>query len=374
MKKFLSGWKLRTILSALIFFATFGLVVYAANSTGGLFDKYKTWANWIWNELRASDWDNLMNDLNKLEIPEWAVMAFAWECPTELWWTEYTETKWKFILWANGTSYKLWDSWGEYRNYLTPEQLPSHSHYVTYANTNKSSVDWLEKDKNATIAMVGNEDRDLDGGATEDTFYWLRYVNKTADAWKTSSVWNWAGVSNMPPYVTLKYCIKWKSDVTVTYSCKWTPPANTTPSTTKPTIPNMEWRYNETANWPCQYKCKDWYILENNICKNYSYSVWCCNVNWTNSYSISCRNGEHGMNWTTLMEYCEKNAQAWNIWMQPKDNSVNVYCKPTTSNSYEQSAYHSPYARDNKPLCPWESYYNNSDSGPWIGYPGRDMY
>lgn len=82
MKKFLSGWKLWTTLSALIFFATFGLVVYAQSSTiSGIFDKYKTSS--IWNKLEANDWDNLMNDLNglvdnlnKFEIPEWAVMAF----------------------------------------------------------------------------------------------------------------------------------------------------------------------------------------------------------------------------------------------------------------------------------------------------------
>ena len=201
MKKFLESWKIWTILSALSFFATFGLVVYAANSTGGLFDKYKTWATWIWNELKASDWDNLMSDLNKLEIPQWAIMAFKTDCPAG--WTRFEEADGKFLRWNVNfnTNYGNW-RWAETHT-LTLNEMPNHSHYIVRNYSAGTSEEWLTdnnnySDQTIVSAMLRNKDSD----------YSMKVVEDSANAWKSSSVWSSQSFSIMNPYIYVIFCVK----------------------------------------------------------------------------------------------------------------------------------------------------------------------
>lgn len=372
MKKFLSGWKLWTTLSALIFFATFGLVVYAQSSTiSGIFDKYKTSS--IWNKLEANDWDNLMNDLNglvdnlnKFEIPEWAVMAFEWSCPE--WWTEYTHAQWRFILWAGG-GYSIWSQWWESQNYLTIGQLPPHSFYTLidkylswYSKIAWQDGAWPHEEPNWWINSFAHTSRtDGNDRYAIQVIQW-KAKNVEANAGKTNTIWSWQAITNMPPYITLQYCIKWASNIEI--PCGWSYPAwvmlwKSTSSSQK----NWKWA-TWTEPWECEYVCAEWYIKEGNKCINYTSSEWCC-TNYNNSnYGIACYNWEIDPIDTVDDKYCGLNRE--NIWAKPTNSKIKIFCDWSSNNSQSSIGININSHLNNPPFCPWHSRIN-TDTWPWIG-------
>jgi len=67
MRKTKETWKIWTILWAFMLFAGWGLLVYAATSSGGLFDQYKSNNLTYWDMtgvLTAETWDAFMSTLN----------------------------------------------------------------------------------------------------------------------------------------------------------------------------------------------------------------------------------------------------------------------------------------------------------------------
>lgn len=213
MKKFLSGWKIWTILSAMIFFATCGLVVYAqSGSITGLFDKYRTWTSWIWSELDASEWNQFidsLNSLNEWSIPKWAIMAFNLStCPE--WWTRFYQADNRFLQGAAGAY--LWQTWGNSNISLSATQLPPHQHYIKYWSTNKGYdggdrkrsvvVDW-ESNRFPTTVYKNNRALGRDDSENE-TYFKVSTSTYWANRWESPQ-----SIYIQNPYIRVLYCVKY---------------------------------------------------------------------------------------------------------------------------------------------------------------------
>jgi len=133
MKKAFESWKIWTILSTFIFMMTCGLVVFAWYTTVSNTSHFDKWnidalanADEYWNPILTTwAWNAIIDSLNGLVIPQWAIMAFTGACPQ--WWTGYDAANGRFLLWAKsnfgGTDWSFTTT-------LTLNQLPPHSHYI----------------------------------------------------------------------------------------------------------------------------------------------------------------------------------------------------------------------------------------------------
>lgn len=227
MQKFWQSWKIYTILSALIFMMTCGLVVYATTSlnTSSSFSDWKS--SKIWNTLTATDWDVLMDKLawldnivqwldstvqwlNNLDnIPAWAIMAFNLNnCPD--WWKAYDKAAGRSIRgiwWA--TSYRIWETGWSDSVYIDVRNLPRHSHRMF---TNDYNVDynfdrtWNDNKKQRPIA-VENDHEDGNGNFSY-TMAAAKSDNKEPTIGRTSYVWWNIALDIDDPFVVLRYCEK----------------------------------------------------------------------------------------------------------------------------------------------------------------------
>ena len=236
MKKAFESWKIWTILSALIFIMTCGLVVFAWYTTVSNTSHFDDWSTEKLSHTNNGnpiltwwDWDSIINSLNGLVIPKWAIMAFELAtCPNG--WSPYNKANNRFLMWAdNNIGYKSWS----FRVTLTWDQLPKHSHYfedtvileeakyywITDAARNYSW--YIRKDVQMT-PIRGNSQL-----ANNTNF--LTVVRKTSDFFTTSGGpkggairWqqyedvdykNWVNyyqknIDITNPYIKVLYCIK----------------------------------------------------------------------------------------------------------------------------------------------------------------------
>lgn len=203
MKKALESWKLWTLLSALIFIMTCGLMTYAA--TGGT--KFSTWKVSIdWGKLTSLNWNSLMENLDSQTVPQGAIVAFVGRtiCPDG--WTRYSDADGRFLMWASSS---IWSKWWTNSIALVESNLPSHSHYIRYG---WSADDyWDNANRRAVVVDWSTNKYPWSNNGTKTAIDW----NTTENIWRytvsTSSVWNWyywSSIDITNPYVKVLFCKK----------------------------------------------------------------------------------------------------------------------------------------------------------------------
>lgn len=266
MKKFLSGWKIWTILSALIFFMTCGVFVLWAWGldriidliTGSRnFNNYNV-ENLEENKLTADSRNKLMSDLQEWSVPEWAIMAFhLTKCPD--WWSVYKPADGKFLKWDSsilGNKDNLWIVWWVYWNKitLTEAQLPSHNHDIRLGKR-----DWTDNGGDRHPVTLINPATWLDPE-------WGTLAHSHTS--QTQSVWNWAQINIENENVHVLYCIKNSKPkeegpingdtINVKYLCEWPAPDGYNMTVWQSWSDSKATR-THGGTGPCSYKCNDKY-------------------------------------------------------------------------------------------------------------------
>lgn len=157
-----------------------------------------TFAAGVWVQQKDSDTSDVQDKLKKLEekileigkagkIPSGTVIAFdSIKCPNEEW-SYFSKASGRFLLGAgkgsNLTSRNIGDTGGEEANILSLDEMPAHTHSAKHAEWGQ--FNWK-------------------GGGNDP--HWNK--TKTFTNYETGSAGNNKAHNNMPPFLTLTFCIK----------------------------------------------------------------------------------------------------------------------------------------------------------------------
>ncbi len=223
MKKAIHSWKIWTILSAIIFFLTCWLAVFAASSltkNSSYTERQTTSSDKVLDE---SEWNILMDKLQYDAIPAWAIMAFADRTSCPDWWVRYTDADWRFLM---GSSYDFWKAWGNSLVTLTVNNIPPHQHYIRFSSvgnfwdnsntrpivvdreTNKFPTAWKDMTNESNNLCFEEIKRDWDmkcASQQNGNTNWKYGVRTSPDiVWVSET----KSVNILNPYVRVLYCRK----------------------------------------------------------------------------------------------------------------------------------------------------------------------